>query len=145
MRKKKDDFKGPKSLEAWIEVYERRAGDDVHFQLEDGEHVYYHPEYGFFTWYLCVNHPARVSIPKMCGDGKFLRRLVCEFIRRAPDIKELMFCSRRTPEVYCNRVLRGCRLDHTEQTVNLNTGRSEPLYFFVVTLDVYKGSDDVDD
>lgn len=135
------DFKGPKSLSAWIDVYERRAGDDVHFRLEDGEHVYYNENYGFFTWFVCEDHPGLISIPKMCGDGRFLRRLVWRFVKES-GMRGVYLCSRRRPEVYC-RVLGG-RLDHVDHTVNLNTGRREPLYFYVVTLDDTKEGESLD-
>ncbi len=46
------DFSGPKSFEEWVEVYERRAGDDVHFLLTPGEQIFYNPDYGFFTWWI---------------------------------------------------------------------------------------------
>jgi hypothetical protein len=140
-RRHLDDFKGPKTLEQWIDVYERRAGDDVHYQLEDGEHLYFSPEHGFFTWRICENHPGWISIPKMCGDGKFLRHVVWDFVKHLErfGINSVLLCSRHRPEVYC-RIIGG-RWDHTDYTVNLNTGRREPLYFYVVTLDDTKEGD----
>ena len=142
VERRTDDFKGPKSLEEWIDVYERRAGDDVHFRLDDGEHIYYHPDHGFFTWLVCENHPGRISIPKMCGNGKILRRMVYELVKECTHlgIREVMCCSRHRPEVYMKRVLGG-RFDRVTYTVNLNTGKLEPLYFYVISVDDYKGRD----
>ena len=136
------DMTGPKSLEEWIDVYERRAGDDVHFTLEDGEHIYYHPEHGFFTWKLCEDHEGRISVPKMCGNGRILRRMVYEFVKELEPlgIREIMCCSRRRPELYRDRVLGG-RFDRVEYTKNLNSGEVEPLYFYIVTVDDYRGRD----
>lgn len=129
------DFTGPKTFEEWIDVYERRAGDDVHFQLDEDEHIYWHPDNGFFTWYVCREHAGRISVPKMCGNGKVLRRMVWELVKamESQGFHEVMLCSRRRPEVYC-RVIGG-RLDHIEYTVNLNTGRREPLYFYVINFE----------
>lgn len=142
MERRADDFRGPKSLAEWIEVYERRAGDDVRFTLAPDEHVYWHPEHGFFTWLLCSNHPGRVSVPKMCGNGKVLRRMVYEFVVDSAQlgIREVMCCSRRRPALYMKRVLGG-RFDRMEESVNLSTGRMEPMYFYVVSIDDYKGRD----
>ena len=92
MERRAGDLKGPKSLEAWIEVFKRRAGDDEPFALKDNEHLYYHPEHGFFTWLVC-ERPGRISIPKMCGNGRVLRRMVYEFVRAAEHlgIREVLF------------------------------------------------------
>lgn len=142
MTRRPGDMSGAKTLAEWIEVYERRAGDDVRFRLEEGEHVYYHPEHGFFTWRLCENHGGRISIPKMCGNGRVLRRMVYEFVKasRHLGVREIMCCSRRRPELYRDRVLGG-RLDSVEYTKNINSGRVEPLYFYVVSLDDYRERD----
>lgn len=132
---------------AWIEVFNRRAGDDEHFRLQRGEHVYYHPEHGFFTWFLCVEeaNAGLISIPKMCGNGRVLRRMVYELVKEAASaglgIRGVLCCSRRRPEVYSKRVLGGV-LHHVEERVNVNTGMVEPLYFYVVSLDDYKGRDE---
>ena len=143
MERRPGDLSGPKSLEAWIEVFKRRAGDDEPFALKEDEHLYYHPEHGFFTWFVCENHPGRISIPKMCGDGRVLRRMVYELVRSAEHlgIREVMCCSRRRPKLYMTRVLGG-RLDRVEQTVNLGTGKPEPMYFYVVTVDDFKERDE---
>lgn len=135
-----DDFKGPKTLEEWIDVYERRAGDDVHFQLTDGEEIYYHPDHGFFSCFLCYDKHL-ISIPKMCGDGKFLRHIVWDMVRQMEPygFRGVLLCSRHRPKVYCKVI--GGKLDHIEYTVNLNTERREPLYFYVVTLDDTKEGD----
>lgn len=138
------DLKGPKSLAEWIEVYERRAGDDVRFRMQEDEHLYYHPEHGFFTWFLCQEeaNAGLISIPKMCGNGKLLRRIVYEMVKGAAElgIRGVLCCSRRRPELYSKRVLGG-KLHHVEYTKNLNTGAVEPMYFYVVSLEDYKGRD----
>ncbi len=143
MERRAGDLKGPKSLEAWIEVFKRRAGDDEPFALKDNEYLYYHPEHGFFTWFVC-ERPGRISIPKMCGNGRVLRRMIYEFVKASAHlgVREVLCCSRRPPEVYMKRVLGG-RLDRVEFTKNLNTGRVEPMYFYVITVDDFKGRDEV--
>ena len=128
------DFIGAKTFEEWIDVYERRAGDDVHFQLVEGEQIFYNPEHGFFTWW--VDHKKkRLVIPKMVGNGRFLRHVIFKMVKELEPLgfREILCCSRRRPEVYL-RVLGG-RFDHMEETVNLNTGKKEPLYYYVVSLD----------
>lgn len=132
--RKKDDFKGPKTFDEWVEVYERRAGDDVHFIVDEFEQIFFNPDLGFFTYWIDIKK-KRIVIPKMCGDGNILRRIVFEMIEKLePEgFREILCCSRRRPEVYL-RVLGG-RFDHVEETVNLNTGKKEPLYFYVVSLD----------
>lgn len=142
IERRTDDFKGPKTLEEWIDVYERRAGDDVRFTLVEGEHIYHHPDHGFFTWLVCEECPGRIAIPKMCGNGKVLRRMVYELVKECEHlgIREVMCCSRHRPEVYMKRVLGG-RFDSVTYTVNLNTGKLEPLYFYVISVDDYKGRD----
>lgn len=128
------DFSGPKSFEEWVEVYERRAGDDVHFVLTPGEQIFYHPLHGFFSYW--VDHEnKRLLIPKMVGNGKFLRHIVYKMVRELSPLgfNRIMCCSRRRPEVYL-RVLGGT-FDHMEETVNINTGKKEPMYYYTVTLD----------
>lgn len=129
-----DDFKGPKTLEEWIDVYERRAGDDVHFQLEPHEEIVWWTEHGFFTFWPDLEK-RRLDVPKMCGDGRFLRRKVWEAVKALEHLgfRSVYLCSRHRPEVYL-RVIGG-RFDKMKKTVNLNTGRLEPLYFYEVTLD----------
>lgn len=138
-----NDFTGPKTFEEWVEVYNRRAGDDVHFQLVEGEQVFYNPEHGFFTWW--VDHKKkRLVIPKMAGDGKFLRHVIFKMVKELEPLgfREILCCSRRRPEVYL-RVLGG-RFESMEETVNLNTGRKEPLYYYVVSLDDTKEAEKPD-
>ena len=137
MTRRPGDMSGAKTLAEWIEVYERRAGDDVRFRLEEGEHVYYHPEHGFFTWRLCENHPW-ISIPKMCGDGRFLRELVCDLLEaaKAYGVEAALCCSRRRPAVWL-KVHGGC-LHHVEYTRNLNSGNIEPLYFYLMKSEGYR-------
>jgi hypothetical protein len=128
------DFIGPKTFEEWADVYERRAGDDVHFQLDPREQIFFNPEYGFFTYW--VDHwKGRLVIPKMVGNGKYLRHVIFEMVKQLEPLgfREILCCSRRRPEVYL-RVLGG-RFDHVEETVNINTGKKEPLYYYVVSLD----------
>ncbi len=128
------DFTGAKTFEEWVDVYERRAGDDVHFQLVEGEQIFYNPEHGFFTWW--VDHKKkRLVIPKMVGNGRFLRHVIFKMVKELEPLgfREILCCSRRRPEVYL-RVLGG-HFDHMEETVNLNTGKKEPLYYYVVSLD----------
>ena len=60
------DFTGTKTFEEWIDVYERRAGDDVHFQLVTDEQIFYNSEYGFFTYWVDYKK-KRLVIPKMVG------------------------------------------------------------------------------
>ena len=128
------DFTGAKTFEEWVDVYERRAGDDVHFQLVEGGQIFYNPEHGFFTWW--VDHKKkRLVIPKMVGNGRFLRHVIFKMVKELEPLgfREILCCSRRRPEVYL-RVLGG-RFDHVEETVNINTGKKEPLYYYVVSLD----------
>lgn len=141
-RRRPGDFKGPKTLEEWIDVYERRAGDDTRFVLEDGEHIYYNPDKGFFTWRVSENNPRRLTVPKMCGDGRFLRHIVYELLKGCAGlgISEVLCCSRRRPELYMKRVLGG-RFDCVKYTKNLNTGKTEPLYFYVITAEDFKERD----
>jgi len=134
---KLDDFKGPKPFEEWVDVYERRAGDDVHFQLDPREQIFFNPEYGFFTYW--VDHwKKRLVIPKMCGEGKILRRIVYEMVKEIEPLgfREIFCCSRRRPEVYL-RVLGG-KFDHEEVSVNIRTGKEEPMYYYIVSLDDVK-------
>lgn len=128
------DFSGPKSFEEWVEVYERRAGDDVHFVITPGEQIFYNPDKGFFSYWI-DHENKRLLIPKMCGDGKFLRQVVFQMVRELEPLgfRKIMCCSRRRPEVYL-RVLGG-EFDHMEERFNINTGKKEPLYYYTVTLD----------
>lgn len=147
VERKIGDMRGPKSFDEWVDVYERRAGDDVHFELSQGEEIFYNPDKGFFT-YVVNFETGRLVVPKMCGDGKFLRRVVFEMVKDLTPygIEEMYCCSRHRPEVYL-RVLGG-RFDHVEHTVNLNTGKLEPLYFYVVKVEdskENKGGDGKDD
>ncbi|MPN40330.1 hypothetical protein SDC9_187866 [bioreactor metagenome] len=105
----------------------------MHFKLSPGERIYYRPDKGFFT-FIPLYERGLISIPKMCGDGKFLRHLVWELVRKMEPhgFRGAFLCSRHRPEVYC-RVIGG-KLDHVEHTVNLNTGKEEPLYFYEVDL-----------
>ncbi|MEG1798920.1 MAG: hypothetical protein RR214_01940 [Synergistaceae bacterium] len=137
------DFSGAKTLDEWIDVYERRAGDDVHFVLAPDEQVFFNPEYGFFT-YVISHEKKRLVIPKMCGKGRFLRHVIFDMVRAIEHLgfRKIFCCSRRRPEVYL-RVLGG-RFDHEEETVNINTGKKEPLYFYVVSLDDTKEVEAVD-
>lgn len=128
MERRALDFKGPKSLDAWIEVYRRRVTEDrdVCF-LPDEEFVFF-PEFGFFTFVFDL--PGRcVIIPKMCGDGRFLRRKVFELVKAVEYLgfRFIRCFSRRPPEVYL-RVLGG-RLDYVEDR------GGAPLYHYVVSLD----------
>ena len=138
------DFTGPKTFEEWVDVYERRAGDDVHFQLVPDEQIFYNSEYGFFTYWVDYKK-KRLVIPKMVGNGKFLRHVIFDMVRELEPLgfREILCCSRRRPEVYL-RVLGG-KLDHIETSVNLNTGKEEPMYFYIVSLDDTKEASKDDD
>lgn len=80
MERRPGDLSGPKSLEAWIEVYERRCGHGCKFSPQPDELVYFHPEHGFFTYLIDYCQRALV-MPVMCGDGAFLRAVCWEMAR----------------------------------------------------------------
>ena len=132
--RKKDDFKGPKTFEEWVEVYERRSGDDVEFIVSEGEQVYYHPDHGFFTWWIDYEN-GRMVIPKMVGNGKFLRHIIYKMMvdLRPTGCDEIYCCSNRPPEVYTS--VLGGKLDKTEEKIDEETGEKRTLYFYIVTFD----------
>ena len=108
------------------------------------EQIFYNSEYGFFTYWVDYKK-KRLVIPKMVGNGKFLRHVIFDMVRELEPLgfREILCCSRRRPEVYL-RVLGG-KLDHIETSVNLNTGKEEPMYFYIVSLDDTKEASKDDD
>ncbi len=126
--RRSDDFKGPKTLDEWIEVYRRRVvcDRDVGF-LPDEEFVFF-PEFGFFTFVFDFSERC-VIICKMCGNGKFLRRKAFELVKAVSHLgfRFVRCFSRRRPEVFL-RFSDG-RLDYVEDR------GGAPLYHYVVSLD----------
>ena len=65
-----------RTLEEWIELYEKKTGKA--FERQAGFQLYYFPERGFAEIAADVEHRI-VVVYQLCGDGHFWRRLI-EFL-----------------------------------------------------------------
>jgi hypothetical protein len=130
---------GPKSLAEWIRVYEERDSD-TEYVLYPGEELRWHPLHGFFTF---IYDPAvrLLLIPKMCGDGKFWRKLIYQMVLRTRGepwlTKGAYCCTKRNPKAYM-RILGGT-LDKQEVTEN-----GQVLSYILITPEDFKERSDCD-
>lgn len=126
-------MKGPKTFEEWVRVYKERDSD-TEYVLYPGEDARWHPMYGFFSfWYDAESR--ELVIPKMCGDGKYWRKVIYEMVKAAgPEVcRGVLCCTKRNPRAY-TRVLGG-KLRRLEYTFDFETKKGRALWFIFITMD----------
>jgi hypothetical protein len=99
--------------------------------------------HGFFTYYYDPES-RELLIPKMCGDGKYWRRLIYKMAKAARGITRGVYCcTKRNPAAYM-RVLGGT-LAKMEHVYDFRTGKRRTLWYIFITFKDTKESDDKDD
>jgi hypothetical protein len=123
-------MKGPKSFEEWVRVYEERDSD-TEYVISSGERIVKDPMHGFFTYWYDAEHRELV-IPKMCGDGKFWRKVIYEMVLAAGDMcRGVLCCTKRNPKAWVR--VHGGRLRRVEYTFDFETKKSRALWFIFIT------------
>jgi hypothetical protein len=98
---------GPKSRDEWIRVYEERDSD-TEYVTYPGEQMAWHPMHGFFTYFFDPE-TRLITIPKMCGDGKYWRKVIFEMAQMTRQLlgtRGVYCCTKRNPKAYM-RILGG--------------------------------------
>ena len=124
-------MKGPKTFEEWVAIYKGKDSD-TEYVLSPGEQVVFDPMHGFFT-YSFDPETREILIPKMCGDGKYWRKLIYEMVLKTKTlgVKGVYCCSKANPAAYM-RILGG-RLVKMEHTYDFRTGKETTLWYFSIT------------
>ncbi|NCA74464.1 MAG: hypothetical protein EOM93_06455 [Gammaproteobacteria bacterium] len=119
------------SLEEWISEYKRTVGE---WEVSDSEILWFRPEYGFFTW-IVDYEGKRILIPKMIGDGRYMRKLIYDMTVEASGygVDRVCFCTRslRHARAY-GRILGGKTRE--EMAFSPVSGKDERLYRIEVSL-----------
>jgi hypothetical protein len=128
---------GPKTFDEWVEVYKERDSD-TEYVLSPGERPYYDPMYGFFT--LAYDAASNeILIPKMCGNGKYWRKVILRLVK-VTGAKGVYCCTKRNPRAYM-RILGG-ELVKMERTYDFRTGKDVTLWYISITPENTKVRDD---
>jgi hypothetical protein len=120
---------GPKTFEEWKEAYEER---DVKYALSPGERERWHPMHGFFTY--CFDAASgEILIPKMCGDGKYWRKVIHRFARATKHlgVRGVLFCTKRNPVAFMR--IFGGTLRRMEHAWDFTKGEERTLWFIFVS------------
>ncbi len=110
---------------------------DTEYVLTPGERVVWHPMHGFFT-YTYDAASGEVLIPKMCGDGKYWRKLIYALVL-ATDARGVYCCTKRNPRAFM-RVFGGTLVKMTHE-YDFRTGRETTLWYLFITPEDAKGGD----
>jgi hypothetical protein len=124
-------MKGPKTFGEWVRVYEGRDSD-TDYVVDPDERIRWHPMHGFFTyWYDARN--KQLVIPKMCGNGKFWRKVIHDMVLAAgPGVCRGVYCCfKRNPIAY-SRVLGG-RVTGVERSYDFKRKKGSTLWYIFIT------------
>lgn len=82
----------------WLNYYRDKTGcDDL--QLADDEHVLFHPDFGFVTFFT---HDDVLELHHMCGNGKKWQELLVQ-IMKDNGLTKLRAFTRRNPKAWIRK------------------------------------------
>lgn len=82
----------------WLEYYEKRTGcKDL--ELLPNEHVFFHPEHGFITFFA---YDDILELHNMCGNGKEWQKIVIEIMKEY-GLKKLRAYTQRNPKAWIRK------------------------------------------
>lgn len=87
-----------KSKAEWLKYYEERTGcKDLRLLPE--EHIFFHPEHGFITFYV---YDGILELHHMCGDGKVWQKILIQ-IMKDNGLTKLRAYTERNPKAWIRK------------------------------------------
>ena len=87
-----------KSQNEWLEWYEAHGGTKD-LQLAPDEHILFHPEHGFITFFI---HDEILELHHMVGDGKYWQDVLITIMKKE-GLTTLRAFTRRNPRAWIRK------------------------------------------
>ena len=88
-----------KNKSEWLDWYEAHGGQRD-LKLAPDEHILFHPEHGFITFFFCDDDV--LELHHMAGDGKFWQKALTKVLK-AEGIKTLRAYTERNPKAWMRK------------------------------------------
>ena len=102
-----------KNQNEWLEWYEQHGGNKD-LQLASDEHILFHPEHGFITFFI---HDDILELHHMAGDGKYWQDVLVKIVK-LEGLNTLRAFTRRNPKAWMRKYGGHIRGYYMEANIN---------------------------